>query len=203
MLLDAASSLLGGALPTIIPIDMPVATVAITGRRTADRLVSQAFGSRGCGTHSPSALRPGLLGSQLLDALNLFGYDLVTAASQPASPTSQLIEVFQHPALLHLLERNYRVPYKVSKVRRYWPDASPSERTARLLSEWDQIENELRQRIDGIGGKLPRSNESTVALKRHEDALDALLAAWIAIEFLEHNARPFGDETAAIWIPPA
>jgi hypothetical protein len=38
-------------------------------------------------------------------------------------------------------------------------------------------------------------------MKRYEDALDAILCAWVAIEFLEGNAEPLGDEQAAIWTP--
>ena len=38
------------------------------------------------------------------------------------------------------------------------------------------------------------------ALKRWEDAVDALVAAWVGIRYLEGTAEPYGDATAAIWI---
>ena len=40
-----------------------------------------------------------------------------------------------------------------------------------------------------------------IELKAYEDALDAIVCAWIAICALEARAVPFGDETSAIWIP--
>ncbi|MDW7774366.1 MAG: hypothetical protein SCH71_15885 [Desulfobulbaceae bacterium] len=38
-------------------------------------------------------------------------------------------------------------------------------------------------------------------LKRYEDALDALVCAWVGVKFLEGETQPLGDETAAIWCP--
>jgi predicted RNase H-like nuclease len=37
--------------------------------------------------------------------------------------------------------------------------------------------------------------------KTYEDALDALVSAWVGMKYLEGNATPYGDSTAAIWIP--
>ncbi len=38
-------------------------------------------------------------------------------------------------------------------------------------------------------------------LKRYEDALDALVRAWVGIEYLAGRTRAFGDADAAIWTP--
>lgn len=38
-------------------------------------------------------------------------------------------------------------------------------------------------------------------LKRHEDALDALICAWVGVQYLAGSIRAFGDEDAAIWTP--
>jgi hypothetical protein len=40
-------------------------------------------------------------------------------------------------------------------------------------------------------------------IKRHEDALDALVSAWVATEFLGGRARAYGDADVAIWTPEA
>jgi predicted RNase H-like nuclease len=37
--------------------------------------------------------------------------------------------------------------------------------------------------------------------KAFEDTLDAVICAWVAVRALEGLAVPFGDDTAAIWIP--
>lgn len=52
--LDAAQRLTDGLPVTLVTVDMPAATVPITGRRIADDLVSSRFGGQGCSTHSPS-----------------------------------------------------------------------------------------------------------------------------------------------------
>ena len=72
-LLDAARSLAGDTVD-LVTIDMPVATVPITGRRTADNVISASFGGRGCSTHTPSADRPGSLGSSLSAAFAAAGF---------------------------------------------------------------------------------------------------------------------------------
>ena len=38
-------------------------------------------------------------------------------------------------------------------------------------------------------------------MKAFEDALDAIVCAWVAICVLEGRAEPYGDEESAIWIP--
>ena len=36
----------------------------------------------------------------------------------------------------------------------------------------------------------------------NEDALDALIGGWVGIKYLEGDCTAYGDESAAIWIPP-
>ena len=38
-------------------------------------------------------------------------------------------------------------------------------------------------------------------LKRYEDALDALVCAWVGTRYVEGHADHYGDDDAAIWIP--
>jgi len=47
------------------------------------------------------------------------GYPLATTLTQPGTC---LVEVYPHPALLSLLNANYRVKYKVSRARQYWKE---------------------------------------------------------------------------------
>ena len=55
------------------------------------------------------------------------GYPLHTSGSEQSAPA--LIECYPHVALLALLQRDYRVPYKVSRSGQYW-------RLARLLEQF-------------------------------------------------------------------
>ena len=68
------------------------------------------------------------------------------------------------------------------------------------LEEWHRILAALARRMEVIL-ELPASFPSFSAMKPYEDGIDAMVCAWVAIEFLAGNATPFGDETAAIWNP--
>lgn len=71
-LLQACSNVTGH-FPTLITLDMPVATQPINGRRVADNVVSNQFGGNGCSTHTQALLNPvpldsGSASRQLLQA---------------------------------------------------------------------------------------------------------------------------------------
>lgn len=201
-LLSACRRLLGGRNPDLVTIDMPVATRPIDGRREADNLVSEAFGGAGCGTHTPNRDRPGALGAALSAGLVEAGFPLATKSTiAPAVP--RLVEVYPHPALLSLLEGNYRVMYKCAKARKYWPGVSVAARAQKLLAEYANILARLRLYIRQIPDFLPTPEQvSTVALlKRFEDAVDALVCGWVGMRYLSGQIECYGDDTAAIWTP--
>jgi hypothetical protein len=62
----------------VVTVDMPLATVAITARRKADDVISRMFGGRGCAVHTPSASRPGVIGTMLRDGFTAAGFALGT-----------------------------------------------------------------------------------------------------------------------------
>ena len=131
------------------------------------------------------------------------GYPLHTSGSDPAAPA--LIECYPHVALLALLKRDYRVPYKVSRSGKYWKaeKLTRSERIERLLEQFQAIKEGLDQHISGIPDFIPEPSEvkSLASLKPVEDMLDGLLCAWIGIEHLEGRTLGLGDDTATIWVP--
>ena len=198
-LLRAAEQLLGGERVTVVSVDMPLSNTRIARRREADRAISREFGRYGGGTHTPSATRPGVLSDQLRESLAGLGYRL--AVSEPDTYT--VIEVYPHPALLCLLERTYRVPYKVGNSLKYWPELSRNERADRLIKKFRLIYAGLSDVIHGIPDFLPASpyGGSLASLKRYEDALDALVCAWAGTRYLEDRTEHFGDQDAAIWVP--
>jgi predicted RNase H-like nuclease len=197
-LLGAVERLAPAADLTVVAVDMPLARTRIVSRRACDDAVSRAFGARGCGVHSPSPLRPGPLADRLRRAFARRGFVLATAA---ARGERSLLEVFPHTALLELTRSPYRLEYKASRARRYWPDATPPERRERLIAAWRRILRALDGRISGIDLPLPRDAPAHGRMKRYEDALDALVCAWVGIEFLGGRARAYGDADAAIWTP--
>jgi predicted RNase H-like nuclease len=202
-LLEAAHRLANSPVD-LVTIDMPIATVPITGRRAADNVISAIFGGRGCSTHTPNAICPGPLGATLSAAFNDAGFPIATSLTT-AAQTRRLLEVYPHPALVTLLTRTYRVPYKVGKTRSYWPALSLDERIDMLLVEFSAIHDALDNVLGPVGIQIPTAAGKLTlsALKRYEDALDALVCAWVGIRYMQGQAIGHGDETAAIWCPSA
>lgn len=204
-LLNAARTLLEGRTVDLVTIDMPVALEPILKRRTADSEVSKTFGSKGCSTHSPSPERPGDVGQQLTDRFRELGFPVATVDTTVGT-TGVLAEVYPHPALLHLLNKGFRYKYKIGRVNEYWPDKTPEERRKRIVKNWRKIFEALSDEIGKIDLPLPAKDEvesvPSSHLKRFEDALDALVAGWVGIKYLEGDCTAFGDKSAAIWIPP-
>lgn len=202
-LLDAAGRI-GGTRVDVIAVDMPVATTPISGRRAADSAISKEFGGRWCSAHSPSATRPGLVGAKFSRECAELGYPVATADT-PVGTLPRLVEVYPHPALLTLLKRERRIPYKVAKGRSYWPNDPPSTRRVYLFAEQRLIELKLAEQL----GPLPISGTRhsvpppTAILKRFEDSLDAIISAWVGSLYAAGQAVPFGDGTAAVWCPLA
>lgn len=200
-LLEAAERLAGHP-PDLVTIDMPIARTPFTTRRKADTAVSREFGSRWCAAHSPTVARPGRLGVRISEALSAAGYELATTATCSLG-SGQCLEVYPHPALLSLLQRPKRVPYKVSKSRKYWASVPVTGRIQNLLDEFTAIRDALGEVFDGLTLELPAPGtvRSLAALKRYEDALDALVCAWVGVEYLARRTVPLGDDDAAIWCP--
>ena len=198
-----ASKQLGGAEVSCVSVDMPLATTPITSRRAADTAISSRFGARGCAVHSPSAERPGAMADQLRADFAALGVILQTNSKGHTAPA--LIECYPHVALLDLLKRDYRVPYKVSRSGKYWKadQLSRRERIERLIEQFQAIKAGLDQHIKGIPHFIPAPSEVTTlaSLKPVEDMLDGLICAWIGIEHLEGRTVGLGDHTAAIWVP--
>jgi predicted RNase H-like nuclease len=198
-ILRAARSIGGAHDAAVVAVDMPLATTSITKRRVADDAVAREFGRRGCSPHTPSAVRPGPISDALRTALESSGFPLATA-DVPVRTTPALLEVYPHPALLTLLGGSYRTPYKLARVRRYWKGADAATRNANLANEWRRIVEALTR----VFGELPLPQLDTVPTSRwkhYEDALDAIVCAWVGTRYIEGAAKAFGDSAAAIWCP--
>lgn len=96
-----------------------------------------------------------------------------------------------------------RVPYKVSKSKKYWPGTTVEQRIRRLVSEFTPIHEALSQKVETIRVEIPTPKvvPSLSCLKRYEDALDALICGWVGIYYLDGKTIPYGDRHAAIWVP--
>jgi predicted RNase H-like nuclease len=197
-----ARELLDGHPLECVAVDMPPAPVQITGRRFADNLVSQAFERAECGTHSPSRERPGWGSVALRDRVAEAGFPLATAATARGT-ARPLIEVYPGPAIVRLLRCRAQVRYKLARARQYRPHMSPARRRAGLVRGWRRIADGQGTAVAGVERiitPLP-TNTTRAAMNGYEDTLDALVCAWVGTRYLEREADPYGDDTAAIWIP--
>ena len=203
-LLAAATKLADSQSVDLVTIDMPVATCLIEGRREADNAVSKRFGGMNCSTHTPNSVRPGTLGGKLTREFQRHSFRVATTEVL-AGTRRCLVEVYPHPALLRLLNVDNRVTYKVAKSRSYWPEQTGAARITLLLERFECILSALNRAIQNIPLQLPKPEDvrCLVHLKKYENALDALISGWVAMQYLSGNAEPFGDSTAAIWVPKA
>lgn len=188
-LLAAARQLLHGADVDIVAIDMPISTVKITCRRSADNAISREFGAKWCSAHSPGVKRPGPLGRRISDAFVAAGYPI--AVNNRVRGSRALIEVYPHPALLVLTGAERRLEYKIGKRGR---------RIRNVMRVWRRIVDALSHEIRGIDLDI-RSSGIKARMKRYEDAIDAIVCAWVGVKYFDGRAEPYGDETAAVWCP--
>lgn len=193
---------LAGADVGLITVDMPMSTVQFTGRRAADNLISIKFGSQGCSTHSPTHNRPGQLGRTLMQNLISAGYPLANTTTPPGT-LQRTVEVYPHPALLTLMDRKYRIPYKINKSTRYWPNRAKDIRKKALLAEFTAIDAALEEKLGPTGVPLHFVSPMVTfsQLKRFEDTIDAIICGWIGTCYVATNIVPYGDNTATIWNP--
>lgn len=197
--LVTTAACLAGRAPDLVAVDMPMMDAPIIGRRSADNAVNRAYAGRGAGTHSPTADRPGAVGRALEAGLSAIGYPLATLDIQPPCR----IEIYPHPALIELLGRTYRLPYKAAKTGTYWPGLSLAERRLNLYEIWETIVTALDGVLAGSSNflTLPSVDARGRGLKAFEDRLDAVVAAHAGAMALDGRARPYGDATSAVWVP--
>ena len=195
----AAARIVAGRPVDLVAVDMPMAHSRIVGRRPSDLAISRLYASRAAATHSPSAVRPGRISDDLRASFEAAGYPLRTGGEVAPG----LIEVYPHPALIEFLSAPRRLEYKAAKATKYWADASPAERRAKLFAVWRRILEGLEARIVGVKAALPLPGESlpTAHLKAYEDKLDAVVCAAVGIAALQGEATACGDEDSAIWVP--
>jgi predicted RNase H-like nuclease len=193
-----AAKEMGADAIDVIAVDMPLAHQPVRGRRRCDQLISRSFGARGCATHTPTTSRPGIVSDSLLREARQAGFNLVTEASH--RPERALLEVYPHVALLELCNAGYRVPYKLARRARYWPEASAADRLSTIVVSWKRVLRRLNERLD-FDFAVDCTDRPLQFWKAWEDVIDAIVCCWVGLEWLSGRARPYGDEIAAIWVP--
>lgn len=206
-----AIQMCAGRQPDVIALDIPLAPVLIRGRRSADTAISRRYGRQWASTHTPSAKRPGYVSTALFRQLSESGYDWmnVTKELYPGNQGQCFLETYPHPVIVEMLGLDKRLPYKVARRSKYWPDLKPNERWQKIALELDHLRAALASRISGIEDRIPVAcslldstpKSKHAVLKGVEDTLDAVVCAFVGCEFLAGHSTPFGDPESTIWIP--
>ncbi len=183
--------------PALVAVDAPLLVPNLTGRRPADAALSAAFRRYEAGAHPANRrllARDGVVrGERLVELLSARGFRHVERIDAGAG--GRLVtEVFPHPAMVAIFGLERTLKYK----------ARPGRSTEARLAEWrryhahlaalSQADPPLRGHealmqtdVAGLNGR---------ALKAHEDRVDALMCAYIALYAHRWGAarcRTFGD----------
>lgn len=162
------------AEPGVIAVDAPTLIPNETGMRLPDRLAHKYFGRYHAGCYPANLSRP--FATKLVQfglSLETRGFDHAPTI-EPQKPGRYQLEVFPHPAMVHLFQLDRILKYKkgnladrrseLIKLRQYLIDCLPRLTPMLLLEE----------------SALPEIPTNGAALKAVEDQLDSLVCAYVA-----------------------
>ncbi|GJM21405.1 MAG: hypothetical protein DHS20C15_13200 [Planctomycetota bacterium] len=212
---DALPALLAQLAPLhAAGCDIPLGAEPITSRRACDTELSRAYGARKAAVHSPTAQRPGPLACELREAFAAIGLSVLGAgqvapvSTTPVAP-GHVFEVYPHAAIIELMRLPRRLPYKVARRGKAFAHLPSAERFKWCAVFLDALRGALAQQIAGVNELIPSAQallragtpRREATLKGVEDALDAVVCAWVAHEALAGRTRAYGDATSAIRVP--
>lgn len=191
--------------PAIIAVDAPTLIPNDTGMRLPDKLTHQYF------HHYHAGCYPANLGRPFAQRTVEFGLSLErrgfahAPSITPQTPGRFQIEVFPHPAIVHLFGLNRILKYKkgklsdrrleLSKFRQYILDILPTLEPMLNLAS-----------VPLYSALLPEIPATGNALKAVEDQLDSLICAYVAAYWwywgLERN-WVLGDAVTGYIVVPA
>lgn len=137
------------------------------------------------------------------------GGKALAAVSSPAPDGRWFFETYPHAAIIEMMQLSRRLPYKVGKRGSFWPYAPAETRWRWAAVQLDVLRAGLDQVIEGVATAVPSAQELLAAtekrrgpiLKGVEDALDAVVCAWVAHELQAGRTQAFGDADGAILLP--
>ena len=189
------------AEPAVIAVDAPTLIPNATGMRLCDRLTHKHFGRYHAGCYPANLGRP--FAQRTVDfGLSLEARGFVHAPfNTPQQIQRFQIEVFPHPAMIHLFELPQILKYKKGKL---------AERRSELVRLRQLISDRLPHHtpcLDLIHSpqSLPEIPLTGAAMKAVEDQLDSLICAYVAAHWwcwgLERNWVLGDRETGYIVVP--
>ncbi len=188
--------------PAIIAVDAPTLIPNASGSRLPDKLTHKHFGKYHAGCY------PANLSLPFAERTVKFGLELETRGFlhaptiEPQKPGRYQIEVFPHPAIIHLFNLERILKYKKGRL---------NERRLELIKLYNYIINILptlepsscpSRLCDSF---LPEIPNTGAALKAAEDKLDSLICAYVAAYWWywgEQRNLVLGDRTTGYIVVP-
>lgn len=161
-------------IPAMVAIDAPTLIPNSTGMRLPDRLAHRYFGKYHAGCYPANLSRPfAPLLLSFNQALIARGFNHAPTLV-PQRPGRYQVEVFPHPAMVHLFQLSRILKYKKGRL---------AERRVELGRLRSLILKHLPQHTPKLqikAAELPEIPERGAALKAVEDQLDSLICAYAA-----------------------
>jgi predicted RNase H-like nuclease len=186
--------------PALVAVDAPTIVTNQQGMRPCDRLCHQYFGKYDAGAY-PANLASPFIGNTLAFAEELLargfshGADLV-----PQREGRWQIEVFPHPATVHLFGLSKILKYKKGKLG---DRQGQLALLARLLLEQLPLAN--TEPLQSMYHDLQNGKISGKVLKAYEDQLDSVLCAFVAYHWWRWGRAKnlvLGDQTTGFIVVP-
>ncbi|ADV66716.1 DUF429 domain-containing protein [Deinococcus maricopensis] len=192
--------------PAVVAVDAPLIVPNDTGRRDAEAELARVYARFQAGAHPANRTLlgryGGLRGEALRDALQTRGFT-VNPANLDRPDVRAVVGVYPHAAMVALFRLTRTLKYKAKRQGR---DAQ--------LAAWAAYRAHLRalafadpplQGADALLNVDPASLRGR-ALKTHEDTVDALLCAYVALyahRWGESRLQVFGNVQAGYILTPA
>lgn len=199
-ILDWISHWAEGSVNAVVAVDAPTLIPNEAGMRLPDRLAHKHFGRYDAGCY------PANLGRPFAAKLIAFGLALESLGFQhqphsPARPQGRFqLEVFPHPATVHLFGLNRILKYKKGTLAQRRPELE------KLRQYQLSVLPTLEPALDIKESDLPEIPFTGAAMKAVEDQLDSLTCAYAAAHWwywgLERN-WVLGDVSEGYIVVPA
>jgi len=193
---------------TLVAIDAPLIVPNVTGQRPCEKMLAHDFGKFDASPHTSNLqrLKGRVRGADVVEALALLGFSHDPNPRCDRCTDRRLVfEVYPHPGHIVLFQRERIVKYKKGTVAKkrvglrelqgeleklFFDAGDPRLESTQALQEV------LRRPLQELRGK---------ALKEHEDLLDALFCAYLALYYWawgSERCTMYGDlETGYIITP--
>lgn len=198
----------GGGL--LVAIDAPLIVPNETGRRPCETILSACLARVQAGPHPANRARLAapdgtVRGERLAWALAQRGLEQTPFLDALPGPPRACFEVFPHPAHVALFGLDKTLKYKLKPKRTRETRLAEFGRYADLLATLETADPPLFLNDESWWRRDPETL-TPAALKRHEDALDALSCAYVALyrhRWSDERCPVVGDLATGYIVTPA